>query len=330
MKFPIGKEIYIKTPAFLINIKELISWFRLEKFNGVLWGESSNFITEILIYNGVVPKAYTIRETEILAEDNASIEIFVNDFIARSNLISLYSLEKEIVLSILISYFSTPKIFQEETYLFVADKLVEEAKKENTISHILIESPSDKIHFLFSKGKFLGCYQERDGILKDELSISEFFENKENLLSFYQVREEEFERLNIPSLKFSFIEEDITSWTKKLLEYVNYVINYYTEFGMYIKNMESLLKNLKILEKSLICSNNNFTVKNEIMESYDEVEKEVVELIARINRELAGIWGEKFVKQKYMQAYKKFLEGNQNDKVIIELLDRLNPENIEF
>jgi hypothetical protein len=66
------------------------------------------------------------------------------------------------------------------------------------------------------------------------------------------------------------------------------------------------------------------------MESYEEVEKEVVELIVRINRKLADIWGEKFVRQKYIQAYKKFLEENQNDKVIIELLDRLNPENIEF
>jgi len=330
MKFPIGKEIYIRTPSSLINIKELISWFRMEKFNGVLWGESSNFLTEILVYNGIVPKAYTLRETEILAEDNASIEIFVNDFIARSNLISLYSLEKEIVSSILISYFSTPKIFQEETYLFVPDKLVEESKKENTISHILIESPSDKIHFLFSRGKFLGYYQEKDGVLKEELSISEFFENSENLLSFYQVGVEEFEKLNIPSLRFSFVEEDITSWTRKLLEYVNYVVTYYTELGMYIKNMESLLRDLKILGKSLICSDNKFTIKNEIMESYEEVEKEVVELIARINRELVDIWGEKIVRQKYIQAYKKFLEENQNDRVIIELLDRLNPENIEF
>jgi hypothetical protein len=68
----------------------------------------------------------------------------------------------------------------------------------------------------------------------------------------------------------------------------------------------------------------------ENMESYEELEKEVVELIARINRRLADIWGEKIVRQKYIQAYKKFLEENQNDKVIIELLDRLNPENIEF
>ncbi len=330
MKFPIGKEIYIRTPSSLINIEELISWFRMEKFNGVLWGESSNFLTEILVYNGIVPKAYTLRETEILAEDNASIEIFVNDFIARSNLISLYSLEKEIVSSILISYFFTPKIFQEETYLFVPNKLVEESKKENTISHILIESPSDKIHFLFSRGKFLGYYQEKDGVLKEELSITEFFENSKNLLSSYQVGVEEFEKLNIPSLRFSFIEEDITSWTKKLLEYVNYVVTYYTELGMYIKNMESLLRDLKILGKSLICSDNKFTIKNEIMESYEEVEKEVIELIARINRELGDIWGEKIVSQKYIQAYKKFLEENQKDKVIIELLDRLNLENIKF
>lgn len=65
MIFLRGKEIYNITPSFLINLKELIAWFRTEKFNGVLIREVSGIITEILTFEGYIPKAFTHKNGEI-------------------------------------------------------------------------------------------------------------------------------------------------------------------------------------------------------------------------------------------------------------------------
>lgn len=331
MKFPRGNEIYNRTPSQLVNLKELVAWFRMEKFNGILIGESSGIFTEILIWDGIIPKAFTYRDDEIIAEDNASIEIFVNDFMARLSLISLFSLDKRIIDAVLIQYFSQPKIFQEEVYLFVPEKLIEESYKEGMLSHIFINLSKDKIHFLFGSGNFFGYYSEIDGILKTDLSIlNDIFKNGEGLLSFYQISEEEFSNLSIPSLKFSFVEDEITKWVEKLLSYVNFVIDYYNTHGINVVNMEKFLLDLNLLKNSLVCIDNKFVLKKEITGSYEEVEKEVSYLLSNINRYLSDLWGKKLIYQKYFQAYRKFLEDNKKDPTIIELLDKLNPENIDF
>ncbi|WP_273333195.1 hypothetical protein [Dictyoglomus turgidum] len=331
MKFPLGQEIYKRTPVYLINLKELISWFRLERFNGVLVEEVSNVNTQVLVYDGIIPKAFTERNGEILAEDSNAIEIFVNDYLARNGFLSLFSYDKELIPPLLILYFSTPNIFREESYLFIPERLIEDSKKENSISHILIENSEDKVHFLFYDGKFKGYYSEKDGIIKEDISfLSELFNKSDSFISFYQISCGEFHKLNIPSLKFSFIEEEITKWVEKLLEYVNFIMRYYESHGMYIKNTNKILDGLNILGSSLVCLDRKFIIKKEIMGSYEEVEGEIVEVIRRINRELSDLWGEKFVHQKYIQGYKKFIEEYKNDKKIIELLDEINLENIEF
>lgn len=166
MKFPLGQEIYKRTPAHLINLKELISWFRLEKFNGVLVEEMSNVNTQVLVYDGIIPKAFTERNGEVLAEDGNAIEIFVNDYLARNGLLSLFSYDKELIPPLLILYFSTPNIFREESYLFIPERLIDESKKENSISHILIENSEDKVHFLFMMENLKGIIRKRTELLK--------------------------------------------------------------------------------------------------------------------------------------------------------------------
>lgn len=331
MKFPLGQEIYKKTPAPLVNLKELISWFRLEKFNGLLMGETSNIITEILVYEGKIPKAFTERNGEVLAEDCSAIEVFINDYLARVSSLSLFSYDKELITPILILYFSTPNILHEETYLFVPERLIDESRKENTLSHILIEDLEDKVHFLFYNGIFKGYYSEKDGVIREDLNfLFELFNKGNTFVSFYQTSIEDFERLDVSSLKFSFIEDEINKWVERLLEYVNFIIGYYDEHGMHVENLNRVLEGLNILFNSLICLDNKFIIKREIIGSYDEIENEIVELIKRINRELSDLWGKKFVYQKYIQGYKSFMEKYKNDKVIMELLDRIHPENIEF
>ncbi|MFN3698968.1 MAG: hypothetical protein ACK4SU_02070 [Dictyoglomus sp.] len=330
-KFPRGNEVYKKTPAPLINLKELVAWFRIEKFSGVILGETGNILTEILIFDGIVPKAFTYKDSEILAEDDSSIEIFVNDFLARTSIISLFSLDREILRPVLIQYFSNPKIFNEELYLFIPDKLIEESKKEKTISQIFIDLSQDKIHFLFSNGRFLGYYSEKDGFIKENLDyLKDLFEKNEGFLSFYQVLEGEFEKLNIPSLKFSFIEDGITKLSEKLLEYVNFLLSYYNAHGMHIENMENLLEGLNLLNSSLVCLENKFVLKKEMVGSLEEVKEEIFSLLNRINKELSDLWGIKLVYQKYTEAYKKFIEDNKKDSTLIDILDKLSPEDMKF
>jgi hypothetical protein len=47
----------------LINIKSLFHGLEWKNLNGVLWGESSNFLTEILVYNGIVLR-HTLLEKQ--------------------------------------------------------------------------------------------------------------------------------------------------------------------------------------------------------------------------------------------------------------------------
>lgn len=94
--------------------------------------------------------------------------------------------------------------------------------------------------------------------------------------------------------------------------------------------MERLLERLDLSKNSLTYIDNKFIMKKEIIGNLEEIERSFITLIKNLNKELSNLWGEKFIFQKYSQAYKKFVEEHKNDLFILDLIEKLSPENIEF
>ncbi|MGB9768655.1 MAG: hypothetical protein ACPL08_07085 [Dictyoglomus turgidum] len=162
MKFPKGKPIYEDTPSGLINLKELVAWIRMEKFDGVLEGKISDIRTQILITEGEPRKAFTYKDSELLLQDDEAIDSFVTDAMMRVSYISLYNLEERIIKSILLKLFSNP-VLNGDLKIFDPSGIIDKCLEKSNISHLNLILDVNNFHFLFYNGKYLGYYNEKDG-----------------------------------------------------------------------------------------------------------------------------------------------------------------------
>ncbi|PMQ01917.1 MAG: hypothetical protein CBR30_02690 [Dictyoglomus sp. NZ13-RE01] len=333
MKFPKGETIYKETPSELLNLKELIAWIRSKKFYGILRGIVSEYETEILITNGKLRKAFTYHQGELILSDEDAINMFVTDALARNSKISLCSLDSKITKVLLVSLFTSPKIHDKEISLFVPSKLLEDCIKKNTISQLSILFSKDKYHFLFEGGELLGYYEEGEGMLKldpEYKVFNELLNRGEGFLRFYQITEEDFENLKLPSLKFGVIEEEMDKIYDVLLSYMNFLLDFYSQHGLSNGTIEGYIKNTNPFGESLVFYNKKFILKEIHEIGWNEFVEYFVSFIKMLNVEIAKYWGKKVTVQKYQQVYKTFFEKYKNEPEILKILEDLSPEKLEF
>jgi len=316
MKFPKGKPIYEDTPSALINVKELVAWIHMENFNGVLEGKVGDITTQILITDGDPRKAFTYTDSTILVQDDEAIETFVTDAMMRVSSISLYVLEDEIIKSLLIRLFINP-VLSGDAKIFDSMGMIEKLMEREQIGHIFLDFNTEKLHFLFYDGRYLGYYSEKDGKMRqdeDKINLINYLNSKSGFLMLHIVSLKDFKNLKLPSLRFGEIERNTEFIAEILTSFLNYLVRAYTGIGIYPEKIRKIIEkiyneNEGLWKDILNINNGEFLLSNNLNVSWYELVSNFVILIKKINSEVSKLWGKKMSDQKYIDVYREFYES---------------------
>jgi hypothetical protein len=336
MKFPKGKPIYEDTPSALINVKELVAWIHMEKFNGVLEGKVGDITTQILITDGDPRKAFTFTDDTILVQDDEAIETFVTDAMMRVSSISLYVLEDEIIKSLLIRLFINP-VLSGDAKIFDSMGMIEKLMERGQIGHIFLDFNTEKLHFLFYDGRYLGYYSEKDGKMRqdeDKINLINYLNSKLGFLMLHIVSLKDFEDLKLPSLRFGEIERNTEFIAEILTSFLNYMVKTYTGVGIYSEKIRKIIEKIYnehsgIVKDFITMNNGEFLLNGNPNMSWYELVSDFAILIKNINLEISKLWGKKMSDQKYIDVYKDFYERIKSSPEMSQLFSYLNPENLE-
>lgn len=335
MKFPKGKPIYEDTPSGLINLKELVAWIRMEKFSGVLEGKVSDIKTQILITEGEPRKAFTYKDGELLLQDEEAIDSFVTDAMMRVSFISLYNLEEEIMKSILLKLFSNP-ILNGELKIFDPTGIIDKCLEKSNVSHLDLILGVNNFHFLFYDGKYLGYYNERDGEFvedQEKIGLIQDLNSKLGYLYFYNMSIKEFEGFKFPSLKFGEIEKNIDFLIETLIDFLNQLVTGYISTGIYPDKVKKILEKVflnqnGLMRDSIILAEDQFMIKQNVINSWYEAVNLFANFIKELNKELVRFWGKKLLTERYTEVYKNYYEKIKDHPELSTLFSYLSPENI--
>lgn len=335
MRFPKGKPIYEDTPSGLINLKELVAWIRMEKFNGILEGKVSDIKTQILITEGEPRKAFTYKNNTLILKDEEAIDSFITDAMMRVAYISLYVLEDKLIKSLLLKLFLNPTL-NGDLKIFDPSGIIDKCLERENISHLNLEVASNNYHFLFYDGKYLGYYNEIDGNFiedEDKIGLIQNLNTKLGHLYLYTMSLKEFYTVKLNSLKFGEIEKNADFLLENLVDFLNHLINQYIGIGIYSDKIRKIIERTfsnqnRLLRDTLILTEDQFLIKKSVIGGWHDIINVFGNFVKDLNKEIGKLWGKRLLKEKYGEVYREFYEKIKNHPELSSLLFYLNPENI--
>ncbi|NLI98916.1 hypothetical protein GX441_09715 [bacterium] len=329
MHYPKGEAVHEKVPSQLLKIDELMSWMEDKGFNGVLTGETRSQLTEIFITNGSVRNAILTHGNEQLVGKEA-IEAMMVDSATGNLILSLFSLKPEICKPLLIPLIAKPHLSHMSSQVIHLVKLMESCLVSGVISHIVLENNDLEGHILFNDGVLVGSYTNRqpkiDSEFKDFYSL---YHDIGGTLSVTQIKNEEFEKIELPLLEI-ITKPSETEFVKKILvSFLNFTRDAYGRNGLPPQETMDLFKRIAgtIAESPVVIVDNEFLPTSTLLKK-EQIISEFSNLLRQVHTALKDMWGPKVVSSRYRRIYENYLKEKKDVKPATEILDSISPEKL--